>query len=276
MLSITVTWTSGTANGGIYLYDVSGVSQAIPTAGNFSSGSGTSNSPSVSPSYTPRANSLVIGILNSACVSSSPCVITAGGYHLDNFDLITSTDNSSSESGITTGTSESTPFALTMSSQFSEVSLALNLDVPTATPTPSLTMPISNFSITVQNLNTAQSQIARIQVDGIWLHNFYSSGFNYNGSYPLVLPAKSSAIVQVLTNFSSTSIYRNQALQIILLSASGNYFTTAYSPPTSIITVQAFNCNDYCPVNNFRRDYFHCSLRGGYSYILRSTVSSHE
>ena len=108
-----------------------------------------------------------------------------------------------------------------MSSQFSEVSLALNLDVPTATPTPSLTMPISNFSITVQNLNTAQSQIARIQVDGIWLHNFYSSGFNYNGSYPLVLPAKSSAIVQVLTNFSSTSIYRNQPLQIILLSASG-------------------------------------------------------
>ncbi len=240
-LTVTVNWATTPGANAIILYDVGGASPAIPTAGNFSSGSSSSSAPysSVSPSYTPRANSLVIGILNSNCVPLA-CTVTAGaGDTLDNPTSGTvGTLEASSSHGFNTGVPETTPFGFSSNSQFSEVSLALILDVPSAAPTSSLTAPITDFSITVQNLNTAQSQVVAIQVDNTWLKNFYSSGFNYNTSIPLLLPPKSSVIVQILTNFSSTSIYRNQTMQIVLLSRAGNYFTTVYDPPTAIVSEQ--------------------------------------
>ena len=106
-----------------------------------------------------------------------------------------------------------------------------------------------NFaSISVRNLNTLSSELRAIQVDGNWLTNswyvesitgtpqtsFGVGQYEYNAtSPPMTLPARSTT--SILLNLTYLSIPRTQSMQIVLLSIVGNYFTTFYSPPNSLI-----------------------------------------
>jgi hypothetical protein len=98
--------------------------------------------------------------------------------------------------------------------------------------------------ISVRNLNTQNSGIKAIQVNGIWLSNtwflvstigpfqtvFGTPDFQYSANTaPLAIPAK--ATVNILVNLGYLSIPRNTSLQIVLLSIVGNYFTTFYATP---------------------------------------------
>ncbi|HXQ92657.1 MAG TPA: type IV pilin [Nitrososphaerales archaeon] len=113
----------------------------------------------------------------------------------------------------------------------------------TATPQISatnLTQRITTINITVINLNLQSSNLVYIQVDGTWLKNFTSLGFNYFGGTYLIIPARATSQITLYTNFTKTPIYRNQSMQVTLLTKSGNYFETAYNPPSAIITEQLY------------------------------------
>jgi len=113
----------------------------------------------------------------------------------------------------------------------------------------------SNATISVRNLNTLSSGLRAIQINNNWIGtkpgnwwfpvnqegqitDFVSDNnsklIGYNATGPEVsLPARSS--VNLLLNLSSLSIPRNDSLQIVLLSTYGNYFTTFYAVPNSLI-----------------------------------------
>jgi len=94
------------------------------------------------------------------------------------------------------------------------------------------------INITIQNLNTQTSTLAHIQLDGVWVPGFYTSNYFYNSTTHLTLPARSATTVRFNATNLPTQIFRNQSMQIILLTQSGNYFETAYNTPSSIITEQ--------------------------------------
>src|ERR1700722_5873217 len=99
-------------------------------------------------------------------------------------------------------------------------------------------------TISIRNLNTAQSGLYQIQVNGIWLTHWQEVGLSYRALSPVVI-GKSDAIAIVIParatlNFNLSvyhiNITRNESVKITLMSAAGNFFTTEYLPPTAIVT----------------------------------------
>ena len=116
-LTVTVTVSASTTFD-IILYDVSNsYCRTMLSSTGTSSGS---TSASVA-SYSPPVNSIVIGVMGSACTST--CTVTAGsGYTLDNNAAVGSTQ-ASSESKLEAASSETTPFSMSTSSAWNEVSM---------------------------------------------------------------------------------------------------------------------------------------------------------
>ena len=109
-----------------------------------------------------------------------------------------------------------------------------------------------NATITVRNLNTLQSGIRAIQINGNYLRNYwYTANQNgliqkslfpngsilaqpYNLTSPsIVVPARAS--LSILVNLGYLNIPRNESFTITLLSTANNFFVTFYGPPTATI-----------------------------------------
>ena len=116
-LTVTVT-VSASSTFDIILYDVSSSHCRTMLS---STGTSTGATASAVTSYSPPKNSMIIGVLGSACVST--CAVTAGsGYTLDNNVAVGSTQ-ASSESKLEASTSETTPLSMNASSAYNEVSM---------------------------------------------------------------------------------------------------------------------------------------------------------
>ena len=116
-LTVTVT-VSASSTFDIILYDVSSSHCRTMLS---STGTSTGATASAVTSYSPPKNSMIIGVLGSACVST--CAVTAGsGYTLDNNVAVGSTQ-ASSESKLEASASETTPLSMNASSAYNEVSM---------------------------------------------------------------------------------------------------------------------------------------------------------
>jgi len=125
----------------------------------------------------------------------------------------------------------------------------------------------NNVTLTVRNSNTANSQLNQIKltspVAAYWFPTWkvVSGPLGSVGTYvvgknnSLIIPAKGSVSILLKlvigstpTKFSSLNFSRSSAISITLLTASGNFFTTVYNPPTaneqvslSSVSYQYFN-----------------------------------
>jgi len=101
----------------------------------------------------------------------------------------------------------------------------------------------ANVTLTVRNTNTGDSQLSQIRVGSYWIPKWYLA--DSNGSIakpaqlfgssrpPLLVPAKGTE--NVFLNFTGgPGFYRNASMAITLLAATGNFFTTDYSPPAAV------------------------------------------
>ncbi len=113
----------------------------------------------------------------------------------------------------------------------------------------------SNATLSVQNLNTADSQITEIQVNGNWLPYWnitkISGGVVVNatgpvapGGNPRSTDAYAKSVVKVDLSLSYLNIPRDVPLQITVETQLGNYFRVLYSPPVPIVTSSISN-EDY-------------------------------
>jgi flagellin-like protein len=103
-----------------------------------------------------------------------------------------------------------------------------------------------NVTLTIRNTNTGDSQLSQVRVSNYWVPKWYLANSNgtiaspaqFFGSArpPLLVPAKGTENV-FLNLTGGPSFYRNASLSITLLAATGNFFTTNYSPPTAIAQV---------------------------------------
>ena len=133
-------------------------------------------------------------------------------------------------------------------------------------------------TISIRNLNTAQSGLYQIQVNGIWLTHWQEVGLSYRALSPVVI-GKSDAIAIVIParatlNFNLSvyhiNITRNDSVKITLMSAAGNFFTTEYLPPTAIVTSNTM-AENYQAVT---RDIV--SFDGSQSYSVNSSIQGYS
>src|SRR3989475_1653049 len=142
--TLVVTVNFGAASTGvIILYDLANA--AASCAGTGSDDSVGSNALSSSPSvgsYTPSQTGFEIGFLNSGC--NVACTVSAGGgYTKDNDVAITAALKATSESIANSATATTTPFSLSASSAWSEISVTFVIAAETTVTLP-LTCTMSN------------------------------------------------------------------------------------------------------------------------------------
>lgn len=128
-----------------------------------------------------------------------------------------------------------------------------NLQVVFAQFSANSTVPMRwhNLTLTIRNTNTASSQLIQVKAGSFWFPHWNeidtASGHVTSQSYgvgnpPLLFPPK--ATTEILVNFSSSQVLlRNTSVQITLLTAAGNFFTTVYSPPTALGVVGVGSVN---------------------------------
>jgi hypothetical protein len=133
-------------------------------------------------------------------------------------------------------------------------------------------------TISIHNVNTAESGLYQIQVNGNWLSDWEEVGLSDRALNPVVIGhADTTAIVipaRATVNFN-LSIYhlgipRNESVKIVLMSEAGNFFTTEYLTPTAISTSSTL-AENYQTVT---RDIV--SFDGSQSYSVNSSIQSYS
>jgi flagellin-like protein len=123
-------------------------------------------------------------------------------------------------------------------------------------------------NVTVRNLNTQNSGIDNVQVNSQWINSFnttlpisqvtpqngglYSSNASgFDMSSPLFMPSEDSQTLYLnfstLDNQSNSNLLKTGSLSFTILSTAGNYFSTFYAAPTTLVqdSVISFNDNTY-------------------------------
>ncbi len=98
-----------------------------------------------------------------------------------------------------------------------------------------------DLTIYVRNLNTANSEVSAISVNGRYLSNFSSNGVVYSTSLPLLIPAKGT--VPVNLSVSTFDIHTTASLGLLLLSTVGNFFSGTFTPPNAIVSENTMTQN---------------------------------
>jgi flagellin-like protein len=99
----------------------------------------------------------------------------------------------------------------------------------------------TNVTITVRNLNTAQSGIYQLKVNDNWMPQWEQvdqTGQSLLATggptmVALVVPAKSSVTLNL--TLSTFDIAKSSSIIFTVLSSAGNFFTADYSPPVAVV-----------------------------------------
>jgi hypothetical protein len=113
----------------------------------------------------------------------------------------------------------------------------------------------ANMNVTIENLSTQGSELAAIGVNGSWLRGWdevdpLMSLGPVNNAVPLAIPSKASVSVELSFTNATDFPYGidnipsiSSPMTIVVESASGNFFSKLYSPPTAIGTASTQTAN---------------------------------
>lgn len=98
-----------------------------------------------------------------------------------------------------------------------------------------------SLTVSVRNLNTAQSGVWQVQVNGQWLPSWTevspSNATLQRGSssgVALVVPAAATVRLYLPLYWSGIAVLDNQSVKVTVMSSSGSFFTSVFLPPVPV------------------------------------------